>query len=66
MICKILKSLYGLKQAGILWNKMLIKFFRKISFALTNKDQYILTYCQDDIFIIDGLYVDDFALTSKS
>lgn len=41
-ICKIPKSLYGLKQTGRIWNKTLIKFFRKIYFVPTNADPCIL------------------------
>lgn len=66
MVCKILKSLYGLKQAGRLWNKTLIKFFRKIGFEPTNADPCILAYRQGDVFIIVGVYVDDLALASQS
>lgn len=44
LICKILKNLYRLKQAGRLWNKTFIRFFRKIGFTPTNIDLYILTY----------------------
>ena len=43
LVCKILKSLYNLKQAEQLWNKMITKFFRKIGFTSTNVDTYILT-----------------------
>lgn len=40
LFCKILKSLYkyGLKQEWRLWNKTIIKFFRKIGFIPTNAD----------------------------
>ena len=41
LVYKILKSLYGLKQAGRLWNKTITKFFRKIGFIPTNVDSYI-------------------------
>lgn len=66
LVCKILKSLYGLKQAGRLWNKTTIKFFRKIGFVLTNADPCILAYRQDNVFIIVGVYVDDLMLASQS
>lgn len=59
-------SLYGLKQAGRLWNKTLIKFFRKIGFKPTNADPCILAYRQGDVFVIVGVYVDDLALASQS
>ena len=43
LICKIPKSLYGLKQARKLWNKTIIKLFQKIGFNLTNVDTCIFT-----------------------
>ena len=43
LVCKILKSLYGLKQARRLWNKTITKFFRKIGFTLINTDECIFT-----------------------
>ena len=66
LACKIFKSLYRLKQAAQLWNKILIKFFWKIDFIPTNKDLCILTYQEDDLFIIVGVYVDDLAFASQS
>lgn len=65
-ICKIFKSLYGLKQAGRLWNKTLITFFRTISFVTINVDPYILTYWKNSILIIREVYVNDLALSSWS
>lgn len=65
-ICKIFKSLYGLKQAGRLWNKTLITFFRTISFVTINVDPYILTYWKNSILIMRGVYVNDLALSSRS
>ena len=43
LVYKILKSLYGLKQAGQLWNKTITKFVRRIGFTPTNTDVCILT-----------------------
>lgn len=66
LVCKILKSLYGLKQAGRLWNKTITKFFRKIGFIPTNADACILTIKKEGELIIVGVYVDDLALGSRS
>ena len=66
LVCKILKSLYGLKQAGRLWNKTIIKFFRRIGFTPTNADACILTIKWKGELIIIGVYVDDLVLGSRS
>ena len=66
LVCKILKSLYGLKQVERLWNKTIIKFFRKIGFASTNADVCILTIKWKGELIIVGMYVDDLVLGSRS
>ena len=66
LVCKILKSLYRLKQAGRLWNKTIIKFFRKIGFTPTNADACILTIKWRGELIIVGVYVEDLVLGSRS
>ena len=66
LICMIFKSLYGLKQAEKFWNITFIKFFQKISFISINADPYILTYWQDNIFIIIEVYIDNFALVFQN
>ena len=66
LICKILKSLYGLKQAGQLWNKTITNFFRRIGFTPTNADACILTIQWEGEHIIVRVYVDDLALGSRS
>lgn len=45
---------------------MLNRFFEKIDFVLTNADTFILIYQQSDVFIIVGVYIDDFVLIFKS
>lgn len=65
-VCKILKSLYGLKQAGKLWNKTIIKFFQKIGFTFTNADACIFTIKWQRELIIIGMYVDNLILVSKN
>lgn len=66
LVYKILKSLYGLKQAGRLWNKTITKFFQKIGFTSTNADSCILTIKTKEEFIIVGVYIDNLALKSWS
>lgn len=65
LVCKILKSLYGLKQAERLWNKTIIKFFRKIRFVPTNADPCILIFRENGYPIVLGMYADDVMLAAK-
>lgn len=66
LVCKILKSLYDLKQAGRFWNKMITKFFRKIGFIPTNTDVYILTIQWKEKLIIVGGYIKELVLGLRS
>ena len=66
LVCKILKSLYRLKQAGRLWNKTISKFFRKISFTSINADACILIIKWKRELVIVGIYVDDLVFGLKS
>lgn len=66
LLCKVFKSLYRFKQAERLQNKILINFFRKISFIPTNADSCILAYQQGNIFILIGVYINNLALASQS
>ena len=47
-----------------MWNKTIITFFQKIGFVLTNANLYILAYRQGNVFILIGVYIDDFLLGS--
>ena len=61
-----MKSLYELKQVGRLWNKTLIKFFQKISFAPINIDTCILITQKKEKLIIIDVFVDNLILRLRN
>lgn len=66
LVCRILKSLYGLKQAGRLWNKTIIAFFNRNCFIEINGDPCILVYRREDDLVIVGIYVDDLLIGANT
>ena len=62
LICKLLKSIYELKQSVNLWNKKIIKMLRSIEFKLILADVSIFIHSWDIIMI---LYVDDMLILAK-
>ena len=67
LVCRLLRSIYGLRQSGRLWNQKVVAFLRSLGFNTLNADPSILIYHgkeQDDITMI-SVYVDDFLLASK-
>ena len=42
LLCRLLRSLYGLKQSGRLWNQNVVAFFKSIGFTQLNGDLSIL------------------------
>ena len=64
---RYLRSIYGLKQSGWLWNQKVIAFFRTLGFTPLNTNPSILIIGKagGEILMI-SIYVDDFLLASNS
>lgn len=63
-----MRSLYGLKQSGRLWNQNVIAFYKSIGFIQLNGGPSILTRKSADgiEFSIVSVYVDNFLLASNT
>lgn len=65
LYCRLLKSLYGLKQYGRLWNKNVIRFFTSIRFMQFNGDASIMIWHEEDGGVsMISIYVNDFLIAS--
>ena len=65
-VCKLKKSLYGLKQAGRVWNKKLHATLEKMGFHRINSDNSVYVFMRDDVRIFLPVFVDDITLACKS
>jgi hypothetical protein len=59
-VCKLKRSLYGLKQAARCWNQKIHVKILSMGFTQSRYDECIYTKIYKDVFIAIGLYVDDF------
>lgn len=66
LLCKLLKSLYGLKQSGRFWNPNVIAFFKSLGFVQLNGDPSILMRQAKEETTLVNVYVDDFLLASNN
>ena len=66
LVCKLNKSLYGLKQAGYTWNKKIDATLCSHSFTPLDADNCVYLHQQGSDIIIIALYVDDLLLFSNS
>lgn len=65
-VCKLLKSLYGLKQASRQWNIKLTTALIDAGYKQSSHDHSLFTkHCGDDIVVL-LIYVDDILLTARS
>lgn len=62
-VCKLVKSLYGLKQDSREWNAEFSKFVSSLGFMASVHDTCLFTRGRDDIFIVLLVYVDDILIT---
>lgn len=65
LVCKLKKSIYGLKQSPRCWNSALDSQLKKMGFVQTDSDPCIYRSSGEDMCII-GVYVDDIVLAGKS
>lgn len=58
-VCKLVKSLYGLKQAARCWNKKLHDAFVSMGFGRIESDRSVYVYTSGDIKVIVPVFIDD-------
>lgn len=65
-VCKLKKSLYGLKQSPKCWNKKFVEFLKNYKFEQLKGDQCVFKGILEENVIYIALYVDDGLVLSKS
>ena len=65
-VLKLLKSLYGLKQAGLNWHDYLAVILLEFGFVRSEVDTCLYIYDKDGEYCIIGVYVDDIPGGSSS
>ena len=63
LVCKLLRSLYGLKQASRVWNIQLHEFLVKIGFKRSNADTCL--YVNSEHGVVIAIWVDDILIAGK-
>ena len=66
LVCKLEKSLYGLKQSPKCWNYAINSFLIKLDFQQSKSDSCLYIRNIDDIICILAIYVDDIIIASHS
>jgi hypothetical protein len=68
LVCKLLKSLYGLKQAGHNWNKEIDQWLKKNKMKAAAADSYLYIFQGENSqdFLALALYVDDILIIDNN
>ena len=66
LVCKLKKSLYGLKQSGNLWNNVLHCFLIDNSFKQSLIDHCVYTRFQENDRVIIIVFVDDILISANN
>lgn len=64
-VCKLIKSLYGLKQASRQWFAKLVGELLKLGFSQSKNDYSLFIKAHKDSIVIAAVYVDDMILTGS-
>lgn len=65
-VCKLLKSLYGLKQASRKWYERLSNLLTDLGFQQAHADHSLFTYITPSSYTVLLIYVDDIVLAGDS
>ena len=65
LVCKLKRSIYGLKQSPRCWNSTLDNYLKRIGFLQSVNDPCIYIAAVDEMAVM-GVYVDDIVITCKS
>ena len=65
LVCKLKKSIYGLKQSPRCWNTALDKQLKEMGFVQSTSDPCLYIDTGGDVFFI-GVYVDDIIVAGKN
>jgi hypothetical protein len=66
IIVELLRNIYGLKQAGLLWYTLLNEVLLQYGFQRTIHDPCVYVYNNDNKIILLVIYVDDIIITTKN
>ena len=58
-VCRLRKSLYGLKQAGRVWNQTLHSVLSTMGFQRVQSDHGLYIYLRDDLRVFMPVFVDE-------
>nr|GEU33003.1 ribonuclease H-like domain-containing protein [Tanacetum cinerariifolium] len=64
-VCKLVKSLHGLKQAPKKWNEKLVSILKENGFVQSSNDHSLFTRSKSNKFIALLIYVDDIVITGN-
>jgi transposase InsO family protein len=64
-VCRLNKSLYGLKQAGRVWNKALHSVLTSMGFSRVQSDHGLYTLLKGDVRVFMTVFVDDIMLAGS-
>ena len=66
LVCKLEKSLYGLKQSSRCWNKAFPECIEKIGFTQASADPCVFIRKEEDTLTIIGVHVDDLMILAQN
>ena len=62
----LLRTIYGLKQSGKVWNNLIHSILTELGFITCTGDKCLYVYQHNGILIIIALYVDDLLAANNS